>query len=381
MAGSNAIGWLTRARRAATPALLALLPACTINLDGLSGGPPLGPDGGTDGGTDGGPDAGSCAPESCGGGPCVVAAGEAAGAPAAIVAAEGRVFWIDRGQDRIRRLDPATDTLDDLVPFTPGPGLLAIGGGHAAWVAEDGLWQCPLDDCAAGASSLIAFTPDEAAAVRGLATDGRHAYWTWDEPSGSAGEIRRCALAEGCGGTPEVLAVSQSHPAGVAVTPGDTGNVFWTQYGTGPDFGRVLRLAKDAAAGSMPIQMDALLDFPDRIALGQAEVLWTWAPPEGSPGGVTRCDLAAPCAREEVTPQAEPDRPLLDPAALVIDGADVYWVNRGAGTLMRCPTSGCPGYPEVLAEGLSSPVGVAPQGACVYAIDEAEGGRVVRVPR
>ncbi|MGK4001569.1 hypothetical protein WMF31_03015 [Sorangium sp. So ce1036] len=363
-------------------ALLAVLPGCYIDLDGLSGGAEGGPEPGDPGPEPGDP--GRCAPEGCGG-PCVVAAGEAAGAPFAIAAVGSHVVWTSRAGDgagdRIRRLDPATGAVDDLVAFTPGPGLLATAEGLVVWVAEDGLWWCPADGCAAGAISLLAFGPGEAEAVRGLATDGRDVYWTVDEESGTAGELRRCSLAEGCGAAPERLALSVSHPRGVAVTPGDAGHVVWIQRGTGVEFGQVLRLDKGASSPVMPTLVAARLDFPDQVALGGAEVLWTWADPEGTAGGVSRCDLVASCAVEPLAPQAEPARPLREPAGIVVDGADAYWANRGGGTVMRCPTAGCPGYPEVLAEGLTRPAAVAVQGACAYAIDEADGGRVVSVPR
>ncbi|WP_437834604.1 hypothetical protein [Sorangium sp. So ce1153] len=358
----------TAAPRGAALALLALLPGCYIDLDGLTGGAEESPAPG---------DPGRCAPGDCSV-QCVVAAGEAAGAPAAIAAVGRHVVWTSREGDRVRRLDPATDAVEDLVSFTPAPGLLAAAEGLVVWVAGDGLWHCPADGCAAGATSLIAFGPGEAEAVRGLATDGRDVYWTRDEPSGTAGELLRCPVAEGCGAAPELLAPSQSHPRGVAVTPGGAGDVVWVQQGTGAEFGRVLRLDKGASPPVAPAQIAVLLDFPDRIALGGAEVLWTWADPGGAAGGVSRCDLVEGCAEEALAPQTEPARPLREPAAILIDGADAYWVNRGAGTVMRCPTAGCPGYPEVLAEGLTRPAAVAVQGACVYAVDEADGGRVVR---
>lgn len=348
------------------------MPGCYIDLDGLTGGA-------GDDLTPGDPR--RCAPEHCGGGPCVVASGEVAGAPAALAAVGPYIVWTSRTGDVVRRLDPTTDAVVDLVPYAQRPGQLAVADGLAVWVAEDGIWHCPIDGCEAGAISLIAFGPGEAEAVRGLATDGRDVYWTRDEPHGTAGELLRCAIAEGFGATPELLAPSQSHPRGVAVSPGEAGDVVWIQHGTGPEFGQVLHLDKNASSPAVITPIAVRLDFPEHIALGGSEVLWTWADPETGEGGLSRCDLGAPCAGEDLAPQREPGRPLREPAALVIDGPDVYWVNRGGGTIMRCPTAGCPGYPEVIAEGLTRPAGVAVQGECVYAIDEADGGRVLRVPR
>ncbi|WP_437675836.1 hypothetical protein [Sorangium sp. So ce131] len=377
MSGRSSVAALQWAAWAALAlALLPGLAGCYIDLDGLSGGAEEGPDAGAPD-PDPAPAPGSCAPADCDG-PCVVAAADA---PAAIAAVGSYVVWTSREGDRVRRLDPATDVVEDLGAFTPGPGLLAAAEGLVVWVAEDGLWWCPVDGCAAGATSLLALEPGEAEAVRGLATDGRHVYWTRDEQSGTAGALLRCPVAEGCGAAPELLAPSQSHPRGVAVTPGDAGDVVWIQHGTGADFGQVFHLDKGASAGVAPTPVAVLLDYPDQVALGDAEVVWTWADPGGTAGGVSRCDLAASCAVEDLAPQTEPARPLREPEALAIDGADVYWANRGGGTIMRCPTAGCPGYPEVLAEGLTSPAAVAVQGACVYAVDEAGGGRVVRVPR
>ncbi|WP_437874660.1 hypothetical protein [Sorangium sp. So ce513] len=368
------------ARRGAFVAVLALLPGlpgCYIDLDGLTGGAEDDPGPGPDTPAPGEPE--GCAPGDCR--QCVVAGPEAAGAPAAIASAGQYVVWTSRGGDRVRRLDPATGAVDDLVSFTPAPGLLAAAEGLVVWVAGDGLWWCPADGCAAGATSLLALGPGEAEAVRGLATDGRHVYWTRDEPSGTAGELLRCPVAEGCGAAPELLAPAQSHPRGVAVAPGDAGDVVWVLRGVGAGHGQLHRLAKGATSATSATQVAALLDFPDRVALGAGELLWTWADPGGAAGGVSRCDLTASCAPEPLAPQAEPSRPLSEPAALTIDGADAYWVNRGGGTVMRCPTAGCPGYPAVLADGLTRPSALAVHGACVYAVDEADGGRVVRAPR
>ncbi|WP_437284620.1 hypothetical protein [Sorangium sp. So ce406] len=382
-------GWSRiAARRRAFVAVLALLPGlpgCYIDLDGLSGGAEDGSGASSGTGTTGTGSPAPGDPEGCAPGDCsvqcVVAGPEAAGTPAAIAAVGPHVVWTSRAADRVRRLDPATDAVEDLVPFTPRPGLLAAAEGLVVWVADDGLWWCPADGCPAGATSLLAFGPADAEAVRGLATDGRHVYWTRDEESGTAGELLRCPVAEGCGAAPELLAPSQSHPRGVAVAPGDAGDVVWVQHGEGAAFGKVLRLDKTATSPVMATQIAVLLDYPDRVALGAGEVVWTWVDPAGAAGGVSRCDLAASCAAESLAPQTEPARPLHEPAAIAVDGADAYWVNRGGGTLMRCPTAGCPGYPEVLAEGLTRPSAVAVQGACVYAVDEAGGGRVVRAPR
>jgi hypothetical protein len=145
------------------------------------------------------------------------------------------------------------------------------------------------------------------AAPTGIAVDGTNIYWTnFDDNT-----VMKCPVT-GCT-QPVLVASGQSNPAGIAV---DATSVYWTNSGT---------LSFPPGGGEMGTGalMKALLDGGAPTPLASAEV---------------------------------------DPWALAIDDANVYW---GAGDLLTCPLTGCGGVPTVLVPGAGAN-GLATDGVTVY---------------
>lgn len=372
----------------------ALAASCILQFDDLTGG--AGPSDGGPGGDAMGAccpnQAGGCAPcgvacakSDCNGEPCVIAAGDAARAPWSVAVRGAHLYWTSREGDSVKRLDLATGAIVDFVPSTPSPTIIAVNTTHAVWVADDGIWACPLEGADCAVDKVLLFTAAEPdALVWSLAVDDRHAYWTQDEPSGTAGQILRCHIVNGCT-PPEVAATNQSHPHGIAVDGDpDLGFIYWTIQGDGPQFGRVIRTQKGPALGEQQLHIAVNLDFPESLALTATDVYWTKDPMTADPGGVFRCPSGTDsCVPDPVVnPLAQPrSRPIRNPVGIATDGVSVYWTNSGSTTVMACPAPHCEGPPAVIAMDQTNPRGITIDETCVYWTDQKDGGRILRIAK
>jgi hypothetical protein len=56
----------------------------------------------------------------------------------------------------------------------------------------------------------------------------------------------------------------------------------------------------------------------------------------------------------------------VDPTAIALDAANIYWPNGSDGTVMKCGKGGCGDKPAVIASGPSNPAGIAVDAHNVY---------------
>jgi hypothetical protein len=69
------------------------------------------------------------------------------------------------------------------------------------------------------------------------------------------------------------------------------------------------------------------------------------------------------------------------PAALALDGTDLYWTNSGGGTVMRCAIGGCGGNPSPVATGQSNPSGIAISAALIVWTNSVPNGAVMALAK
>ena len=174
---------------------------------------------------------------------------------------------------------------------------------------------------------------------------------------------------------------SLTQPDGIA----SSGNkVFWTEF---LDPGRVYKgtLADDFASFTSVEEISTNNPYPVRIVADAKYVYWT---NEGTfaekNGTVARIDHSkATPVSENLTPS-----PLAVTRALVLDigegdlATDVYFTTLAEGKVWRIPNASAetPGAPEVFAEGLSAPNGIAVDAKNVY-IASRGNGTIVYKPK
>ena len=326
-----------------------------------------------------------CAKSDCNGGPCVIAAGAAARTPWTVAVSGAHLYWTSREGDSVKRLDLTSGAIVDFVPSTPQPTIIAVNATHAVWIAADGIWACPVEGADCSVDKVLLFTLTEPdAQIWGLAVDDTYAYWTKDEPTATAGQVLRCHIVNGCT-PPDLVVANQSRPHGIAVDADPSeGFIYWTLYGQGAQFGRVIRAPKGPQLGSPQTHIAVNLDYPEGIALTATDVFWTKDPMTADPGGVFRCPAGTDsCVPDPVVnPLAQPrSRPIRNPLGIVTDGANVYWTNSGSTTVMTCPVPHCVGPPTVVAMDQMSPRGIALDATCLYWTDETDGGRILRIAK
>ena len=343
------------------------VPACILDLDGLTGGAPGGAGAGGDGaggdgaGGNGGGGGGACVAcalceGTCDGADCT----RIADTPDAVVAfrvaaAAGAVYTSDPQADAILRLVPGQPAVS--LPVAVKPHAIAATSAHIFFSTENsGMYRCDLPDCA----QLAQLSPSPDAVARQIVADETHLWWV-KGPDLSSGKVLRCTIND-C--VLQEIQANLNRPHGIAM---DAEHVFWTEHGNeGANAGVIYRAEKSGAGLTAYLSG---LNGPSGIALTPTHVYFTLGLYEGK---IYRCARGAvDCGpAEEVTPPAVPvATPVRSPFSIAVAGERVYWTNDGDATVMSCPTVGCAtnpgGFPDLLAAAQSTPSGVIAPGGCV----------------
>jgi hypothetical protein len=148
--------------------------------------------------------------------------------------------------------------------------------------------------------------------------------------------------------------------------------------GKTPPDGSIARY-KYTAAG-MPETLADTQSTPRAIALDTTlnAVYWASFDPNGS---ITRILLGGAPGQPQVLATG-----LAYPNGIALDGQDVYWSNRGDGTIMRLSAYASPGtMPTTIAKGQASPGTVAVDGQYVYWVNEgsssADTGAIMKLAK
>ena len=220
----------------------------------------------------------------------------------------------------------------------------------------------PSPACANGSCyyAILTSDPQGPDSVISLASDGKNVYWTFSSGTSSdLGAVYSCSVAEGCGGSPTILAFDLYLPFPIAT---DGVNVYWASGGSGD--GQQSGSVESCAVGGCAYEPTVLAtlapnDSVDGVATDGKNVYWT----TGSKR-VLECAVTGCAGNPTVLYQSQ-----RYPTVVATDGVNVYWSDdSGSGincNIVECAVGGCPGGPTTLASD-QSVASIATDGLNVY---------------
>jgi hypothetical protein len=278
-------------------------------------------------------------------GPVMLASGQHA--PAAIAVDRENVYWFNLGTN---------DTTDTKAP--------------RPWMNGQ-VMKCAIAGCGNKPTPLATGRTMASGTVVPLAfaTDGQNVYWS-DVTSGDwPWALLRCSVA-GCDDSPSVIIPELATAIAVYAS-----KVYWT---AGNGAVSTCHISGCGVPTSLWSPSAPALAFG--IAVDSSGVYWAGEPRDQ----VFKCGLDG-CATHptELNPI---DTEVAALGQVAIDAENVYFVDGNPlqhGMILKCPKSGCSGSSTALANGLSSPRGIASDGIHVYwaeaeSEDTVVDGRVVR---
>jgi hypothetical protein len=221
-------------------------------------------------------------------------------------------------------------------------------------------------DCLGGACSGGTCQPAVLVAVPSpgigsFAVDATSVYWTrlWTGndagPVPTNGIVAKCPINGGTG-SPTMLATGQDFPESILVS-GST--LYWLDYNAAS----LMQCSVDCNDDSTTFQRWWPYIWSGGFAASATEVFFSGGGLSGY-GLVQQCPVGGCSTPTTFASQQQ------TPSAMVISGADLYWIDRGTmlteykdvsyvdGGVMTCPVDGCDGGPTPLATGLSYPNGL-----------------------
>jgi hypothetical protein len=193
-----------------------------------------------------------------------------------------------------------------------------------------------------------------------LAVDANNVYWV----SFDDGKVLSVSTNGGMWAT---LASGEDHP--IAITVDDT-NIYWVDQGSPGGTGSVHQASKD---GTMPRTLATGEAKPSDIAVDGTSVYWT---DNANPGLVKKVPIGGTAVVTLASNQGAPYGIAVDrtPAgdAGAVGTQYVYWTNFNDNTVMRLPIDGGQ-QPFVLASGQNNPAAIVVDEKNVYWVNQGAG--------
>jgi len=306
------------------------------------------------------------------------------------------------------------------------PVSLAIGGGNLYWT-NGGLGMGATGSLKAvgpggGTPIVVASMANQAPRDLVVATVGTDPFVFWTSAPGTpaSGAIYKAPLL---GGMPVALVSGLDVPEGIAAS---SSSLFWADFQGGG-------ISQAPLAGGAATQI-AQGNYPYRVVADDTFVYWTNEGTAGmmpADGSVSRLDhtqtgaLVEPVASQQDTPRAlvrdadaggltqaiywatfgptgalmraqlkggalQPPEVLAPmqsyPNGIAVDGANVYWTNRGDGTVLSLPKTAVAGdAPVTLASGQLAPGAIAADATDIYWVNEGSSsvpsGAIIKLPK
>ena len=247
-----------------------------------------------------------------------------------------KIYWADRGTDKIQRSNLDGSNVEDLVTGLGDPAVLALdmAGGKIYWTdwGTDKIQRSNLDG--SNVEDLVTGLGDPYGLALDL--DAGRIYWSeWD-----AGKIRRSGLD---GSQVEDLVTGLGDPAGLALDL-DAGRIYWSDWTTN-------EIQRAKLNGSQVEDLITGLGDPAGLALDAAggKIYWT----DWGSDRIQRSNLDGSEVENLVTEVSSP-------WSLALDLAErkIYWSDDGTDKIQRANLDGS-GIEDLVTEGLENPRGVA----------------------
>ncbi|MRG92002.1 hypothetical protein [Polyangium spumosum] len=336
--------------------------ACWLDLDRLGADLPSAAAGG------GAPGASVLACDPCPEGGCapvVVAEGTAfALGVVDLVVADDGLSWVNQEGGEVVRF-AADAALPEVITGAVAPRSVVVREGEVFYTDDEGLWSCVADTCLETRKKIS--SPAAQGTLGRVVFDGASVYWTDRGAGEGEGHVYGCDPAS-CA-APKEHASKLLRPDTILASGGE---LFWVDLGNGNQNGTIFQ----SAPGGNATPIAGALVFPTSLAVDNDSFYYpAWAPD----GTVARCPKGAYCHEPvAVTPVVGGGKPF----DVAVSGGRVYWTDTAAGEIRSCPAAGCAGEaPRVHASGRTGLSRLVLGKQCIFWLDQANGGSVMKVGR